>query len=47
MISKKVYTSPTLKTQVIELGVFGSYNTPHRSQSDPVDPIIDRNFRME
>lgn len=47
MKAKKIYSSPTLTTQIVQLGVFGNYNIPQGSKTEPGVTVVDRDLRME
>lgn len=51
MKNKKSYSTPNLKTKVIQLGVFGDYSTPNNpnngGKTDPLGPFTDFDLRME
>ena len=38
MKAKKIYSAPVLKSQKVELGVFGNYNTDLPNRRDPRSP---------
>ncbi len=47
-MTKKSYFAPKLKTEKVELGVFGNYqNVYPRGKREPLAPVTDLDLRIE